>query len=73
MVNAVIDVLHGEIGTMADDDQTLTLPCGFLAVFGNDEPGALVETLAAAVLYLSDALYLALGEPSPRHNQGLKW
>jgi hypothetical protein len=71
MAHTAIGVLDGEVGAVADHYQTF-LRRLFLGA-GQCKLGALVEAPAAALLDLSDAFDLALGEPPPRHDQGLKW
>jgi hypothetical protein len=71
MVNSTIAGLDREIGPMSHDDHTL-FGRSFV-VFGHGELRARVKTAAAAILDCPNAFDLALGEPPPPHDQGLKW
>jgi hypothetical protein len=71
VVKASSDILHRQVGSVADDDEPfLGLHLGSI---GKGDFGSLIETLAATFLNLLNALKLALGEPPSRHDQGLKW
>ena len=68
---AAIGSFHREVGTVANNDQTLLSP-GFVKI-GINELCALVKALPAAFLDLPNTLDLTLRKPPFRPDQGLKW